>query len=185
MRLQLWISIIMFCFKWSNSDERAETIDETERGKSGLWEPGPWPRESLSIPGLPSHQTSGNKSTSNNNETMKQTKHPRSLYVDRFHFQSLIKSWLAHNHTTTAIAAVVKRINYHLNRKDWLELSAVLKVLSMSEQCFNSYVKTFEKSVGNESQLVLKEANISLELELINLNDTIYGEIIPFLRWRN
>ena len=50
----------------------------------------------------------------------------------------------------------------------------------MSEQCFNSYVKTFEKSVGNESQLVLKEANISLELELINLNDTIYGEFIPF-----
>ena len=50
----------------------------------------------------------------------------------------------------------------------------------MSEQCFNSYVKTFENSLGNESQLVLKEANISLELELINLNDTIYGEFIPF-----
>ena len=41
----------------------------------------------------------------------------------------------------------------------------------MSEQCFDSYVKTFENSLGNESQLILKEANI-------NLNDTIYGEFI-------
>ena len=36
----------------------------------------------------------------------------------------------------------------------------------MNEKCFNSYVKTFEDSLGNESELVIKEAH---------LNDTIYG----------
>ena len=44
----------------------------------------------------------------------------------------------------------------------------------MSEQCFNSYVKTFENSLGNESELALKVGSIS------NLNDTIYGELQSF-----
>ena len=52
----------------------------------------------------------------------------------------------------------------------------------MSDQCFNSYLKTFENSLGNESQLVLKEADINLNdtiySEFIKLNDTIYGEFI-------
>ena len=39
----------------------------------------------------------------------------------------------------------------------------------MSEKCFNSYVKTFEDSLGNKSELVIKEALNT------NLNDTIYG----------
>ena len=39
----------------------------------------------------------------------------------------------------------------------------------MNEKCFNSYVKTFEDSLGNESELVIKEALNT------NLNDTIYG----------
>ena len=39
----------------------------------------------------------------------------------------------------------------------------------MSEKCFNSYVKTFEDSLGNESESVIKEALNT------NLNDTIYG----------
>ena len=41
----------------------------------------------------------------------------------------------------------------------------------MSDQCFNSYVKTFEKSLGNESELVFKENNTII-------NATIYGELI-------
>ena len=40
----------------------------------------------------------------------------------------------------------------------------------MSEQCFNSYVKSFEYSFGNDSELAFKAGSIS------NLNDTIYGE---------
>ena len=44
----------------------------------------------------------------------------------------------------------------------------------MSEQCFNSYVKTLENSLGNESELALKVGSIS------NLNDTIYGELQSF-----
>ena len=44
----------------------------------------------------------------------------------------------------------------------------------MSEQCFNSYVKTFENSLGNESELAFKASSIS------NINDTIYGEFQHF-----
>ena len=40
----------------------------------------------------------------------------------------------------------------------------------MSETCFNSYVKTFENLLGNESELEITEALIT------NLNDTIYGK---------
>ena len=41
----------------------------------------------------------------------------------------------------------------------------------MSETCFNSYVKTFENLLGNESELEITEALIT------NLNDTIYGNL--------
>ena len=43
----------------------------------------------------------------------------------------------------------------------------------MSEQCFNSYVKSFENLLGNESELAFKAGSIS------NLNDTIHGEFQP------
>ena len=45
----------------------------------------------------------------------------------------------------------------------------------MSETCFNSYVKSFENFLGNESELEIAEALIT------NLNDTIYGE---FITWK-
>ena len=43
----------------------------------------------------------------------------------------------------------------------------------MSETCFNSFVKTFENLLGNESELEITEALI-----ITNLNDTIYGKFI-------